>query len=132
MPQNPIAHTVGFANAEANGALVQHLHGRGYRNNAFIGGTSNRGTRGVDRGLGYVDAVRKLKLPAGRVISFGQPPISMAQGGEAIGLLAIDCIGIGRAAGELLLKANDAPRNGERLQSETVRTPFQIAQREST
>ena len=189
LPQSPIEHTVGFSNAEASGALVRHLHGKGYRNIAFIGGTSNRDTRGADRRRGYVDAVRKLKLPAGRVISFGQPPISMEQGGEAMALLlkqwpdvdavlavsdlsafgalaecqrrgwnvperiaiagfgdfevarschprlttvAIDCAGIGRAAGQLLLRAIEAARNGARLPPETVRTPFQIAQREST
>lgn len=189
LPQNPIEHTVGFSNAQASGALVRHLHGKGYRNIAFIGGTSNRDTRGADRRRGYADAVRKLKLPAGRVISFGQPPISMEQGGEAMALLmaqwpdvdavmavsdlsafgalaecqrrgwnvperiaiagfgdfevarschprlttvAIDCTGIGRAAGELLLRAIEAARNGERLPSETVLTPFHVAQREST
>jgi hypothetical protein len=87
LPQNPIEHTVGFSNAGASGALVRHLHGKGYRNIALIGAPSNRDTRGADRRCGDVDAVRKLKRPAGRVISFGQPPISMEQGGEAIGLL---------------------------------------------
>ena len=46
--------------------------------------------------------------------------------------VAIDCAGIGRAAGELLLRAIDAARNGEQLPAETVMTPFHIAQREST
>ena len=46
--------------------------------------------------------------------------------------VAIDCTGIGRAAGELLLRAIEAARNGERLPSETVLTPFHVAQREST
>ena len=189
LPQVPIEHTVGFSNAEASASLVRHLHGKGYRNIAFIGGTSNRDTRGADRRRGYADAIRALKLPAGRVISFGQPPISMVQGGEAIALLmnqwpdvdavlavsdlsafgalaecqrrgwsvpgriaiagfgdfevarschprlttvAIDCTGIGRAAGELLLRAIEASRQGERLPPETVLTPFSIAQREST
>lgn len=189
LPKNPIGHTVGFSNAKASGALVKYLHDKGYRNIAFIGGTSNRDTRGADRRRGYADAIRALELPAGRVISFGQPPISMAQGGEALTLLmqqwpdvdavmavsdlsafgvlaecqrrgwsvperiaiagfgdfevalnchprlttvAIDCAGIGRAAGELLLRAIDAARNGEQLPAETVMTPFHIAQREST
>jgi LacI family gluconate utilization system Gnt-I transcriptional repressor len=189
LPQAPIEHTVGFSNAEASASLVRHLHGKGYRNIAFIGGTSNRDTRGADRRRGYADAIRALKLPAGRVISFGQPPISMVQGGEAIALLmnqwpdvdavlavsdlsafgalaecqrrgwsvpgriaiagfgdfevarschprlttvAIDCTGIGRAAGELLLRAIDASHKGERLPPEKVLTPFSIAQREST
>ena len=189
LPAEPIEHTVGFSNAEATAELVRHLHGRGYRRIAFIGGTSNRDTRGADRRRGYAQAVRELGLPEGRVISFGQPPISMAQGGEAISLLvkqwrdvdavicvsdlsafgalmechrrgwavpkriaiagfgdfevarachprittvAIDCAAIGRAAGELLLRAIDAARAGHRLPPETVIVPFHIEAREST
>ena len=189
LPAEPIEHTVGFSNADATAALVRHLHGRGYRRIAFIGGTSNRDTRGADRRRGYSQAIRELGLPDGRVISFGQPPISMAQGGEAITQLvkewpdvdavvcvsdlsafgalmecqrrrwkvpgriaiagfgdfevarachprittvAVDCAGIGRAAGELLLRAIDAARSGHRLPPETVMIPFHIEQREST
>jgi LacI family gluconate utilization system Gnt-I transcriptional repressor len=125
----------------------------------------------------------------GRVISFGQPPISMEQGGQAllqlvrqwpevdavvcvsdlsafgalaecqrqgwavpgriaiagfgdfevartchprITTVAVDCAGIGRAAGELLLRAIDAARAGQRLPAETLMIPFRIVEREST
>ncbi|MDH4390755.1 MAG: LacI family DNA-binding transcriptional regulator [Aquabacterium sp.] len=193
LPAAPIGHTVGFSNAEATAALVRHLHAKGYRHIAFIGGTSNRDTRGADRRRGYSEAMRALGLlhgtPEGRIISFGQPPITMAQGGEALlqlvrqwpevdavvcvsdlsafGVLAecqrqgwavpgriaiagfgdfevartchprittvaVDCAGIGRAAGELLLRAIDAARAGARLPAETVLIPFSIMQREST
>ena len=74
LPQDPIEHTVGFSNAEATAAMVRHLHARGYRRIAFIGGTSNRDTRGADRRRGYSDAIKALGLPDGRVISFGQHP----------------------------------------------------------
>lgn len=84
LPATPIEHTVGFSNAEAAAAMVRHLHGQGYRRIAFIGGTSNRDTRGADRQRGYAEAIRELGLPDGRVIGFGQPPISMAQGAEAV------------------------------------------------
>jgi len=84
LPADPIEHTVGFSNAAATAALVHHLHGKGYRHIGFIGGTSNRDTRGADRRQGYVQAVADLGLPAGRVISFGQPPIAMAQGAQAV------------------------------------------------
>lgn len=84
MPAEPIEHVVGFSNAEATRELVHHLHGRGYRRIAFIGGTTNRDTRGADRRLGYQMAIDELGLPKGRIISFGNPPISMEQGGEAI------------------------------------------------
>ena len=189
LPDDPIEHTVGFSNAQATFALVRYLHAKGYQNIAFIGGTSNRDTRGADRRRGYSEAIKALGLPAGRVISFGQPPISMAQGAEAITLLvqqwpdvdavvcvsdlsafgalmecqrrgwsvpgriaiagfgdfevsrsshpristvAIDCVGIGRSAGELLLRAIDESRSGGRLPPETVLIPFRIEQREST
>ena len=189
LPATPIEHTVGFSNAQATGALVRHLHGQGYRRIAFIGGTSNRDTRGADRRKGYAEAVAALGLPAGRVISFGQPPISMAQGAEALEQLvhqwpdvdavvcvsdlsafgalsacqrygwqvpgriaiagfgdfevaknchprlttvAVDCQAIGRAAGELLLRAVAAARSGQRLTPETVLIPFRIEQRDST
>jgi LacI family gluconate utilization system Gnt-I transcriptional repressor len=189
LPAEPIEHTVGFSNAESVAALVRHLHAKGYRQIAFIGGTSNRDTRGADRKRGYSEAIRELGLPAGRVISFGQPPISMEQGAEAVTQLlrqwpdvdavvcvsdlsafgalmecqrrgwavpgrlaiagfgdfevsrschprlttvAIDCAGIGHAAGELLLRAIEAARGGGKLPAETLLVPFRIEQREST
>jgi LacI family transcriptional regulator, gluconate utilization system Gnt-I transcriptional repressor len=84
MPKTPVHHVVGFSNAEASASLVRHLHGRGYTRIAFIGGTTNRDTRGADRREGYETEMRKLGLAESRVISFGTPPISMKQGGEAI------------------------------------------------
>jgi LacI family gluconate utilization system Gnt-I transcriptional repressor len=189
LPEQPIEHTVGFSNAEAAAAMVRHLHAKGYRRIAFIGGTSNRDTRGADRQRGYAQAIRDLGLPEGRAIGFGQPPISMAQGGEAVAELirqwpevdavlcvsdlsafgalmecqrrgwavpqriaiagfgdfevarachprittvAIDSVGIGRAAGELLLRVLDGTRDGRRPPAETVLIPFRIEQRESS
>jgi LacI family transcriptional regulator, gluconate utilization system Gnt-I transcriptional repressor len=46
--------------------------------------------------------------------------------------VAVDCVGIGRAAGELLLRAIDAARKSERLPAETVMVSFRIELREST
>jgi LacI family gluconate utilization system Gnt-I transcriptional repressor len=189
LPAQPVGHVVGFSNAEATAALVRHLHDRGYRRIAFIGGTSNRDTRGADRRRGYTEAIQALGLPEGRVISFGQPPISMAQGAQALvqlvqqwpdvdaavcvsdlcafGALAecqrrgwavpgriaiagfgdfevgrncwpsittvqVDCDAIGRAAGELLLRAIAASQDGQPLPRETVLMPFRILPRESS
>jgi LacI family gluconate utilization system Gnt-I transcriptional repressor len=189
LPATPIEHVVGFSNAGATAALVHHLHAAGYREIAFVGGTSNRDTRGADRRRGYARAVRALGLPAGREIGFGEPPISMAQGAEALhrlrhawpgtdavvcvsdlcafGVLsecqrmgiavpqrlavagfgdfevarachprlttvALDCAGIGRAAGEVMLRAIEAAREGARLPAERVPVPFRVAEREST
>lgn len=84
IPKQPIHHVVGFSNAEASSQLVHYLYKKGYRKIAFIGGTSNRDTRGADRRDGYESAMTELGLEDRRVISFGTPPISMKQGGEAI------------------------------------------------
>ncbi|MDP4026438.1 LacI family DNA-binding transcriptional regulator [Methylobacterium sp. NEAU 140] len=84
LPSEPIDNVVGFSNAEAARALVHRLYEKGYRRIAFVGGTTNRDTRGADRGCGYQRAVEELGLPAGRTISFGKPPISMEQGAQAI------------------------------------------------
>lgn len=84
IPAQPVDHVVGFSNAAATKAMVHRLYERGYRNIAFIGGTSDRDTRGADRRLGYAQAIEQLGLPRGRVISFGEPPISIEQGAEAI------------------------------------------------
>lgn len=87
LPKSPVRHVVGFSNAEASAKLVHYLHGKGYRKIAFIGGTTNRDTRGADRRTGYERAIAELGLKDSRVISFGTPPISMKQGGEAIARL---------------------------------------------
>jgi LacI family gluconate utilization system Gnt-I transcriptional repressor len=87
LPPNPVRHVVGFSNAEAAACLVRYLHNKGYRRIGFIGGTSNRDTRGADRRLGYERAMAALGLKDTRIISFGTPPISMKQGGEALARL---------------------------------------------
>jgi len=46
--------------------------------------------------------------------------------------VAVDCLGIGRAAGELLLRAIAAARDGRRLAPETILIPFRVELRDST
>lgn len=46
--------------------------------------------------------------------------------------VAVDCTGIGRAAGELLLRAVAAAREGRRLAPETILIPFRVELRGST
>lgn len=46
--------------------------------------------------------------------------------------VVVDCIGIGRAAGQLLLRAIEAARAGHRLAPETVLIPYRIELRGST
>ncbi len=84
LPEAPLEHVVGFSNAAAAGAMVEHLHGRGYRAIAYIGGSTERDTRGADRRRGYERAVRDLALPAGLTVACGAPPIAMQQGSEAV------------------------------------------------
>jgi LacI family transcriptional regulator, gluconate utilization system Gnt-I transcriptional repressor len=87
LPKAPLGHVVGFSNAAAGRAIVTYLHGRGYRRIGFIGGTTNRDTRGSERRAGYIKAVKELGLPEGRIVTFGKPPVSIEQGGEALGLM---------------------------------------------
>lgn len=46
--------------------------------------------------------------------------------------VAVDCFGIGRSAGELLLRAIEAARAGRRLPPETILIPYRIELRGST
>lgn len=46
--------------------------------------------------------------------------------------VAVDCVGIGRSAGQLLLRALEATRNGHRLAAATVLVPFRVEMRGST
>jgi LacI family transcriptional regulator, gluconate utilization system Gnt-I transcriptional repressor len=188
-PADPIEHTVGFSNAEAVGQLVRHLHGKGYRRIAFLGGVPESDARAADRRRGFELAMRRLKLDPKRTVSVGMAPVSMEHGAQgvtqilqrwpdtdalvcvsdppAFGALAechrrgwsvpgrlaiagfggfevavashpqittvaVDCLGIGRATGELLLRAIDAARSGQTLAPQTILMPYRIEMRGST
>ncbi|MGC3962875.1 MAG: LacI family DNA-binding transcriptional regulator [Rhodocyclaceae bacterium] len=49
-----------------------------------------------------------------------------------ISTLAIDCYGIGRSAGQILLRSIAARRAGDSVSPETLLVPFQVLEREST
>lgn len=85
LPVDPIGHVVGFSNADAVREMVDHLVAAGYSRIAFIGGDTNRDTRGLDRRLGFIAAMTSNGLDAGRLIAAGTPPISMREGAEAMG-----------------------------------------------
>lgn len=87
-PRNPLGCSVGFSNAEAAALMVWHLHDRGYRRIAFLGGEPGGDHRGEQRERGYVAAVRRLDLGPPRVLRQGRPPLSMQQGDAAIERLA--------------------------------------------
>jgi LacI family transcriptional regulator, gluconate utilization system Gnt-I transcriptional repressor len=84
LPKKPIGHVVGFSNREAGASIVRYLHGRGRKRIGFIGSSGKEDTRGHERQLGYRQAVYELGLPAGRVVSVGEPAASMEQGADAI------------------------------------------------
>ena len=85
LPAKPIDQVVGFSNAEAMNLLVKSLVKKGYQRFAYIGGTTERDTRGNQRRSGFLAAIDELGLPEGRLVSFGVPPISMEQGAQALG-----------------------------------------------
>jgi LacI family gluconate utilization system Gnt-I transcriptional repressor len=84
LPETPLGDVVGFSNEEAGAAMVRYLHARGRRRIGFIGGKTNFDTRGAERRAGYKKAARALKLPTDRIVLAGRPPVSMAQGAEAL------------------------------------------------
>jgi LacI family gluconate utilization system Gnt-I transcriptional repressor len=89
-PKTPLGCSVGFSNAEAAELMVRHLHARGYRRIAFLGGEPGGDHRGEQRERGYVAALRKLQLGPPRILRQGRPPLSMHHGDDAIERLARD------------------------------------------
>jgi LacI family gluconate utilization system Gnt-I transcriptional repressor len=87
VPAEPIGHFVGFSNARAVRSMVDHFVAVGYRRIAFIGGDASRDTRGSDRRLGFIAALRDHGLDASRLIDAGTPPISMREGANAMARL---------------------------------------------
>lgn len=89
LPAEPIDQSVGFSNVEAAAAMVGHLQQRGYRRIGFIGGASALDDRGLQRRLGYLQAVAELGLGEPRLLEHGGSPITMSHGGEAIRRLLV-------------------------------------------
>lgn len=84
LPKQPLGDVVGFSNRDAGIAMVHYLYERGHRRIGFIGGETNHDTRGAERRDGFEHAVSELALPRGRIIAAGKPPVSMAQGAQAL------------------------------------------------
>ncbi len=84
LPADPIGHVVGFSNASAVRAMVDHFVAQGLTRIAFIGGDTTRDTRGADRRAGFISAMQAHGLDATRLIAAGVPPISMREGAEAM------------------------------------------------
>ena len=185
----PIAHNVGFSNAQAVGELVRALHAKGYRRMGFLGGLPQSDARGADRRQGFLEAMAQLDLDATRTLAIGSAPVSMEAGAQGVAQMlsrwpeleavicvsdhvafgalsecqrrgwsvpgrlaiagfggfeiaqachpqittvAVDSAGIGKVAGQLLLKAIALSRSGQKLAPETVVMPYRIELRGST
>lgn len=185
----PIAHNVGFSNAQAVSDLVLALHDKGYRRIGFLGGVPESDARGADRRRGFLEAMRLLGLDTTRTMAIGSAPVSMEAGAQGIAQMvsrwpeleavvcvsdhvafgalaecqrrgwpvpeklaiagfggfeisqschprittvAVDSQGIGKVAGQLLLRAILAARSGQKLAPETVVIPYRIELRAST
>ncbi len=87
LPDQAIGHVVGFSNAATMHDLVDHLVATGRSRIAFLGGDTNGDTRGADRRRGFVEAMSERGLAADRLISAGEPPISMKEGANAMARL---------------------------------------------
>ncbi|WP_299808262.1 LacI family DNA-binding transcriptional regulator [uncultured Roseibium sp.] len=90
LPEDPIGHVVGFSNATTMHDLVGHLVASGRKRLAFLGGDTNGDTRGADRRRGFVAAMKYHGLSPDRLISVGDPPISMREGADAMSRLLRD------------------------------------------
>jgi LacI family transcriptional regulator, gluconate utilization system Gnt-I transcriptional repressor len=86
-PNKPIEHVVGFSNRKAARDMTVALIELGFQRIAYIGESSDTGTRGDQRRKGFVDAMRKAGLNAERQIAYAPPPIGMAQGRDAFAAL---------------------------------------------
>jgi LacI family gluconate utilization system Gnt-I transcriptional repressor len=84
LPEHPLGDVVGFSNKEAGATMVRYLHERGRQRIGFIGGKTSFDTRGAERRAGFKLAARSLRLPSDRIILAGKPPVTMAQGAEAL------------------------------------------------
>ncbi len=87
LPARPLGHVVGFSNAEAVRGMVGHFTARGLTRIAFLGGDSERDSRGFDRRAGFVQAMRDQGLDPSRLVAAGEPPISMREGAAAMARL---------------------------------------------
>jgi LacI family transcriptional regulator, gluconate utilization system Gnt-I transcriptional repressor len=87
VPPKPIGHVVGFSNRKAATTMTRHLIDLGRRKIGFIGEANDNGTRGAQRRLGFLDAVRAAGLDATRLIRMAAPPIGMLEGRQAMAAL---------------------------------------------
>jgi LacI family gluconate utilization system Gnt-I transcriptional repressor len=83
VPAAPIDQVVGFSNEYAMASLVLKLGEKGYKRFGYVGGATERDSRGSQRRTGFERALQQLRLPFERMIAIGVPPISIEQGAQA-------------------------------------------------
>lgn len=84
LPKQPIGKVVGFSNKKAAKLMVQHLYDQGYRRIGFIGGDTTSDMRGLDRRIGFIEALKEVGLSPDRMVAAGEPPVEMGQARGAV------------------------------------------------
>jgi len=84
LPSDPIDSIVGFSNAQSAGLVAKHFADQGHTKIGFIGGHTQRDTRGFDRRAGFIKALGDLGLDTSRVADTGPPPTSMSAAATAL------------------------------------------------
>lgn len=110
LPAEPIDLAVGFSNRAAGAAMVEALHGFGYRRIALLGTGGDDDRRAQLRRCGYRQAIEALGIGPAREVILPGRAAAITQGPPALAMLrrehpdadAVFCIVDGLAAGLLL------------------------------
>lgn len=90
LPKEPLDMVVSYSNFGSAKAMTLHLGRKGYRRIGFVCNDINANPRARERRLGYLDAIRELKLrPDPKLIE--QTPLGFREGAEALGTLTKRC-----------------------------------------
>lgn len=84
LPKQPMGNVVGFSNKQAAKLMIKHLYDQGYRRMGFIGGDTTADMRGLDRRIGFIEALKELGLSPNRMVAAGPPPVAMNQATGAV------------------------------------------------
>lgn len=76
-PRHPLGFSVGFSNTKAAALMMTHLHDRGCRRIAFLGGEPCGDHRGERRDRSHLVALQKRDLGPPRIMRPGRTPRSM-------------------------------------------------------
>lgn len=110
LPEEPIDLAVGFSNRAAGRAMVEALHGFGYRRIALLGPGDDADRRAQLRRLGYREALDALRIGPPREVILPAGAAGITRGPQALATLrrehpdadAVFCVVDSLAAGLLL------------------------------